>query len=80
MSIVQQQQLYKLQHNADFIKSKKTLESSKAFEARVAMLEAKTDNSSNRSIFGDEKPKVNNRNNSTLDRKRSSTRQSQVDS
>ena len=47
--------------------SKNTPESSKALEIRVAMLEVKK-NSSNQSLFADEKPKANNRNNPTCDR------------
>ena len=43
------------------------------------MLEAKTENSSNESLFPDEKLKANNRNNPALDRKRSRTRQSHTD-
>ena len=43
------------------------------------MLEAKTENSSNESLFADEKPKANNRNNPALDRKGNSTRQSHAD-
>ena len=70
------QQLYELQMKTGLIKGKKTKESSRALEARVAMLEAKTDNSSNDSLFNDEKPKANNRNNPALDRKGNGTRQS----
>ena len=51
-------------------------ESSRALEARVAMLEEKTDNSSDEGLFADEKPKANNRNNPALDRKGNDTRQS----
>ena len=47
MSITHCQQLYELQWKARLVKGKKTPESSIAFEARVATLEAKTDNSSN---------------------------------
>ena len=47
--------------------------------ARVAVLEAKTYNSSTDSIFPNEKPKANNRNNPALDRKRGGTRQSHAD-
>ena len=46
---------------------------------RIAAVEAKTNNSSNESLFTDEKPKDNNRNNSALDRKGNSTRQSHAD-
>ena len=65
--------------NSRLIKDKKTLESSRALEARVAIHEVKTDNSSNESLFADVKPKANNRNNSALDRKGNSTRQSCAD-
>ena len=54
----QQQQLYEVQRKAGHIKGKKTPESSKALEARVAMLEAKIDNSSNERLFPDKKPKA----------------------
>ena len=79
MSMAQHQQLYELQKKARLIKGKKAPESSRALEARVAMLEAKTDNSSNESLFPDEKLKANNRNNPALDRKGSGTRQSCAD-
>ena len=68
MSMVQHQQLYAIQ------KSKKTPESSRALETRVAALEAKRDTSSNESLFSDEMTKANKRSNPDLDRKRSSTR------
>ena len=58
------------------LKGKKTPENSKALEARVSMLEAKTDNSSNVGSFINEKPKANNRNSPSLDRKGNGTRQS----
>ena len=51
------------------MKNKKTLESSRALEGRVAMQEAKTDNSSNESLFAGGKSKANNKNNPALDRK-----------
>ena len=41
MSVAQCQQLYELRKRARFIKGKKTSESSRALEARVAALEAK---------------------------------------
>ena len=66
MSIAQHQQLYELLKKARFINGKKTKESSRALETRVAVLEAKTDNSSNDSLFADEKVKANNRNNPAL--------------
>ena len=46
---------------------------------RVAMLEAKTDNSSDDSLFPDKKPKATDRNNSALDKKVNGTRQSHAD-
>ena len=64
---------------ARLIKGKKTPESSSAFEARVTMLEAKSENSSNKSLFADEKLKANNRDNPALDRKGNGTRQSHAD-
>ena len=76
MSMAQHQQLYELWKKAGLMKVKKTLESSRALEASVAMLEAKAENSSNESLFLDEKPKANNRNKPTLERKRNRTRQS----
>ena len=80
MLMAQCQQLYELWKKAVLIKGKKTQESSRALEARVAMLEAITDNSCNESIFPNERHKANNRNNPALDRKRSGTRQSNSDS
>ena len=56
MSMAQCQQLYELQKKAGLIKCKRIPENSRALEARVAMLEAKTENSSNESLFADEKP------------------------
>ena len=47
MSKAQHQQLHELQKKAGPIKGKKIPESSRALEARVAVQEAKTDNSSN---------------------------------
>ena len=61
MLTTQHQQLYKLQKKAGLIKGKKTPESSRALEIRVAALKAKIDNSSNESLFPDGKPKSNNR-------------------
>ena len=76
MSMVQPPPSYELWKKAGCTKVKKTPERSRALEARMAMLEAKTDNSSNESLFLDEKPKANNRNNQSLDRKGYDTRQS----
>ena len=59
--------------NSRLIMSTKTLESGKALEKRVAMLNAKTENSSNESLFIDEKLKVNDRNNPAHDRKGNGT-------
>ena len=51
--------LYNLQHKAGLIKSKRTLDTNKALEARVATVEAKTDCCNNESLFTKEKPKAN---------------------
>ena len=51
MSMAQHQELYKLWKKAILLKGKKTPESSNALENRVAMLEAKTGNVSNESLF-----------------------------
>ena len=72
-------QLYMLHKKANLVKGKKTSESGKALGARVAAFEAKTENSSNGSLFSDEKPKATNRNNSALVRKGNSMRQSHAD-
>ena len=72
--------MYELQCKAGLPKGKKASECSKALEARVAMLEAKTRNNSNESLFAYEMPEAKNRNNPAFDRKWSSTRQSQADS
>ena len=74
MSTAPHHQLYELQKKAGLKKGKKTPESSRALDATVVMLEAKNDNSSNESLFPDEKPKADNRNNSAID-----TRQSHAD-
>ena len=58
---------------------KKTPESGRTLEARVAMLEARTNNSSNESLFADEKPKANNENNPALERNGRKTKQSYPD-
>ena len=76
MSVLQHQQLYDLWKKARLIKGKKTPETSKSSEARVAILEVKTDNSSNESLFPDENPKANNRNNPVVDRRGNGMRQS----
>ena len=79
MLMSQCQQLYELHKKANLVKGKKTSENGKTLAARVAMLEAKPDNNSNGSLFSDEKPKATNRNNSALDRKGNSMRQSHAD-
>ena len=61
--------MYELQHKAGLLKDKKTPESSKALEARLAVLEVKTDKSSNKTLFTDKKLKANNRNNPALNRR-----------
>ena len=53
--MAQHQQLYEHRKKAGLNKSKKTPESGRALEARVATLEAKTDNSSNESLFANKK-------------------------
>ena len=68
--------MYELWKKARLIKGKKTPESSRASEARIAALEVKTDNSSNESLLADEKSKANKRHNPALDRKGSGARQS----
>ena len=55
-------------------KGKKTIESSKALKARVVRLEVKTENRNKESLFQDEKPKANNKNNPALDSRGSRTR------
>ena len=45
----------------------------------MAMLEAKSENSSDESLYADVKPTVSNRNNPALDRKGNGTRQSLAD-
>ena len=79
MSTEQQQQLYELQKKARLIEGKKTLEGSRALEAKVDTLKPKTDNSSNDSLFADETPKADNRSNKAVDRRGNRTRQSNVD-
>ena len=49
MSTTQHQKLCELQKKARLIKGKKTLESSRVLETRVALLEAKAESSSNES-------------------------------
>ena len=79
MSMTQHHQLYELQKKVRLIKGKKTPESKRALEVRVDVLKAKTDNSSNDSLFPEKKPKTSNRNNSALDRMGNGTRQSHAD-
>ena len=74
MSTKQCQQLYELQKRARLRKGKKTPEKNKALEVRVAALESISDNSSNESLFMDEKSKAHNRNNPALNQKGNSTR------
>ena len=78
MSAAQRQQLYELQKKAGLMKGKKTPKRCRILEARVAMLEAKTDDASNESLFPHEKPKAN-RHNFALDRKGNGTRQNCAD-
>ena len=80
MLVAKHQQLYELKKRAGLIKGKKTPESSRALEARVAGLEEKSEKSSNESLFTEfVKPKPSNRNNPALDRKGRGTRQSCAD-
>ena len=58
--------MYELQKKVGLLKGKMTPETSKELEARVAVLEAKIENSSNESLFVEEKPKANKRNNQPL--------------
>ena len=74
--MAQCQQLYKLWKKARLIKGTKAPENSKALDVRTAMLEAKTNNIKNESLFPDEKPKANKRNDPALDRNGRRTRQS----
>ena len=61
MSMAQHKHLYELLMKAGLIKCRETPESSRALEARVAMLKAEIENSSNESLFADvEKLKANN--------------------
>lgn len=50
--------MYELWHKVGLLKGKKTPISSKASEARVAVLETKTENCSNESLLADIKPKL----------------------
>ena len=54
MLTAQQQQSCELWCNAELLKGKRTSESNEALEARSAMLEAKTDNSSDESLLAEE--------------------------
>ena len=58
MLVAQHQQLYELQKKAGLIKGKKTQESSRTLKARVAMLEAKTDNRAMRAYLQMKSPKL----------------------
>ena len=80
MSLTQHQQLYELQKCAVLIRGKKTPESRRASEARVAMFEAKLEHSNNENLFMDiDKPKPSKRSSPALDRKGNSTRQDHAD-
>ena len=80
MTTAQSQQLYDLQKKAGLINGKNIPESRRALEVKVAVLEAKTKNISDESLFTDvEKTKSNNRNNLALVRKGNSNRQSHAD-
>ena len=58
MSTALHQHLYDLWKKAGLIKGKKITESNRALEARVALLEAKIDNSSDEILFMDKSPKL----------------------
>ena len=68
-----------LQNKAGQIKGKKTPKSSRPLEDRMAMLDAKTDNSRIEDLFPDEMLKANDRNNLALDKKGRRTRQNHAD-
>ena len=53
MLTAQRQHLYELWHKAELLKGKKSQDTSKKLVAWVTMLEAKTDNSSDESLFPD---------------------------
>ena len=55
--VAQQQQLFKLQHNDRLINGKKTHDSSKKLDTRVAVLKTKTDISRDKSLFANKKKK-----------------------
>ena len=79
MLTAQHKKFYELQKKSWTHQQKKTPENSRALQEIVAMLEAKTDNTSNQNLFPDEKLKANNRYNPALDRKGSGTRQNSAD-
>ena len=58
MLVAQCQQLNELWKKAGFIKGKKTQESSRALNAKVALLQAKADTSSNDCLFSGENQKL----------------------
>ena len=60
--MAQHNKLHELCKKAELKKGQKISESRKALEARVAMLEAKTENRNNERLFANEKPKANIRN------------------
>ena len=64
---------------SSYTSSRKSPESSRALEARVAMFDMKTDNTGNETLFAYKKLKANNRSNPSLDRKGNSTRQGHAD-
>ena len=75
MLTAKHQQTYDLQKKVRLIKSKKTPESSRALEAKLAVLEVTTENSRDERLFADvQKPKANNRSNPALDRRGSGLR------
>ena len=55
MPMAKHQNLYELQKKVGLIKGKKTPEGGRAFEARMVMLETKTDSSRDESLLPDDR-------------------------
>ena len=64
----------KTSESCGLLKGKKNQDGSTKLKARVVMVEAKIDNSSNKGIFTDKKPKRSNGDNLALGRKKNGTR------
>ena len=71
--------MYELWYKVRILEGKMTSEISNTMDGSMAAPKVKID-SSNKSLFADEKPKANNRNILALDRMGINTRQSQLDS